>query len=170
MCCSILESWQLEPFEMKSRWKRKKMVWFLRHRRGDHLVFSLRISMSHGTHSNGDHLVAWLSTHLMENSPQKSVSPPCMRETLHLEGKSEKCAIKFYVSFAKEPYKRHGILQKRPIILARDAAPREKNREVCWHDCQHTWWKKTPKKDRNEIRKGKTKIVSFIGLFCKRDL
>ena len=58
----------------------------------------------------------------------------------------------WYVSFAKEPYKRDDILQKRPIIL-RSLLPVE------YHDLLNS-------KCRSLLQN----VVSFIGLFCKRDV
>jgi len=57
-------------------------------------------------HTNGLVQIALVTAHKWISSNC------CIIEWLHVVG-----SLKLYVSFTKEPYKRHVILQKRPIIL-----------------------------------------------------
>ena len=64
-------------------------------------------------------------------------------------------SLKLYISFAKEPYKRDDILQKNPIFLRRLLIVATPYAHVVHIICDY----------RSLLQN----IVSFIGLFCKRD-
>jgi len=92
----------------------------------------------------------------------------CVMGWLRLVG-----SLKSYVSFAKEPYKRDDILQKRPIILRSLLIVATPYRYWCV-DILHinicvtdTAW--CARVDSLLQRSMHRRAVSFIGLFCKRD-
>jgi len=69
-------------------------------------------------------------------------------------------SLKLQVSFAKEPYKRDNILQKRPIIL----------RSLLIVATPHYFMGTCDSVTSHMYRSPLQNIVSFVGLFRKRDL